>query len=178
MPGIDPRTEQSFHVGYTSIFRNGVRQCNPSDPIHTQILAEWESPLPFIQAHSTPEECTPHDLAINRGPDNLMVASTTAVQCSVGAILHLGADCQFDISDAGSGVLYLSGASPIEVLSPASLAGSRSPGEEIIPGVLEPIDFGTVTLHFTASGTYVLRGFPTGFGSGAAGVADVTITVG
>ncbi len=49
---IDPRTEQRFHVGYSTIFRDGVRQCIPGSSIHTDILGEWEPPLPFIQAHA------------------------------------------------------------------------------------------------------------------------------
>ncbi len=122
-------------------------------------------------------ECHPHDLAINRSPTNVMVASATTVQCVVGAILHLGADCQFNIGDAGSGVRYLSGPAPIEVLSPPGFVGLKSPGSDIIPGSLEPIFFGVFTLKFNVAGTYVLRGFPTGFGSAAAGVVDVTVVV-
>ncbi len=106
-----------------------------------------------------------------------MVASTSTIDCQAGDILHLGADCQFNIADAGSGVGYLSGPAPIQVLSPESLAGSKSPSDDIIPGVLEPLGFGTVTLKFEEPGEYVLRGFATGFGSDAAGVVDVTINV-
>ena len=107
-----------------------------------------------------------------------MVASASVVNCTLGATLHLGADCQFDIGDAGSGVKYILGPGAVKVRSPQTLSGLKNPGQDIIPGVLEPIGFGTVEIQFLTQGAHVLRGFPTGFGSGAAGVVDVTINVG
>lgn len=39
--GKDPRTEKWYYPGYTTIYKNDVRQDDQYDPIHQQILLEW-----------------------------------------------------------------------------------------------------------------------------------------
>ena len=50
----DPRTERWFYPGYTTIYLNGVRQCNASDSTHAAIMSEWTNPQEFVQAHQCP----------------------------------------------------------------------------------------------------------------------------
>jgi hypothetical protein len=47
--GKDPRTNKWFYPSYTAIFKNGMVQCNESDPVHAEIISEWEDPTTFLQ---------------------------------------------------------------------------------------------------------------------------------
>lgn len=59
-PGVDPRTERWFYPGYSAIRTGGIRNCDLdpaadlSDPLHSEIIAEWRSPELFVDDNSTP----------------------------------------------------------------------------------------------------------------------------
>ena len=44
----DSRTEKWFYPGYTTIYQDGIRQCNEFDPVHAEITSEWADPIEFI----------------------------------------------------------------------------------------------------------------------------------
>jgi len=57
-PGTDQRTGKYYYPGYTTIVKEGEKQDNPKDPVHTTIISEWLDPEDFLARHARPTPTT------------------------------------------------------------------------------------------------------------------------
>lgn len=81
LPSVDPRTEKWFYPGYTTIYQAGQRQCDVSDPVHVEIVGEWEDPVQFVGTSPPPP---PPPLGPTANPDiDMVVEGGTATTGNV-----------------------------------------------------------------------------------------------